>query len=98
MTLRINKCAIIGCFNKSKLSPITFKAYFQSHNIQFRNQVLPTLHQNEPYKYLGVQLVPSLTWKTQMHSIMTKLNKQCKLLKTSLATMKQKNSYDKLGH
>jgi hypothetical protein len=61
MDLGINKCAIIGCPNKFKLSPTAFKAYIQSHNIQFRNQALPILHQNESYKYLEIQLVPSLT-------------------------------------
>jgi hypothetical protein len=61
MDLGINKCAITGCPNKSKLPPTTFKAYIQSHNIQFRNQALPILHKNEPYRYLGIQLVPSLT-------------------------------------
>ena len=91
MDLGINRCAITGCPNKSKFSPTTYKAYLQSHNIQFKNQALPTLHQNESYKYLGIQLVPSLTWKIQIHHTMTKLNKQCKLLKVSLATMKQKN-------
>jgi hypothetical protein len=90
MGLGINKCAITCCPNKSKLSPATFKAYLQSHNIQFRNQALPTLHQNESYKYLGIHLVPSLTWKIQIHNTMTKINEQCKLLKASPATMKQK--------
>jgi hypothetical protein len=90
MDLGINKCAITGCPNKSKLSPTTFKAYLQSHNIQFRNQALPILHQNKSYKYLGIQLVPSLTWKIQIHTTMSKLNEQCKLLKQSPTTMKQK--------
>ena len=90
MGLGITKCAITYCPNKSILPPITFKAYLQSHNIQFRNQALPTLHQNESYKYLGIQLVPSLIWKIQIHATMTKLNEQCKLLKYSAATMKQK--------
>jgi hypothetical protein len=90
MDLGINKCAITGCPNKSKLSPTTFKAYMQSHNIQFRNQALPILHQNEPYRYLGIQLVPSLTWKIQIHHTLTKLNEQCKLLKANPTTMKQK--------
>jgi hypothetical protein len=90
MDLSINKCAITRYPNKSKLTPTTFTAYIQSHNIQFRNQNLPILHQNEPYKYLGIQLVPSLTWKIQIHTTMTKLNEQCKLLKASPATMKQK--------
>jgi hypothetical protein len=90
MGLGINKCAITGSPNKSKLSPTTFKAYLQSHNIQFRNQAIPILHQNESYKYLGIQLVPSLTWKIQIHTTMTKLKEQSQLLKTSPATMKQK--------
>jgi hypothetical protein len=45
MDLGINKCTITGYPNKSKLSPTTFKEYIQS----------------ESYKYLGIQLVPSLT-------------------------------------
>ena len=90
MGLGINKCAITGCPNKTKLSPTTFKAYLQSHNIKFRNQAIPILHQNESYKYLGIHLVPSLTWEIQIHSTMTKLKEQCHLLKTSPTTMKQK--------
>jgi hypothetical protein len=74
MGLGINKCAITGCPNKSKLSPTTFKAYLQSHNIQFHTQAIPILYQNEPYKYLGIQLVPSLTWKIQIHSTLNKAN------------------------
>jgi hypothetical protein len=90
MNLGINKCAITGCPNRSPLSPITFKALIQSHNICFRNQPIPVLHQNESYKYLGIQLVPSLTWTIQIHTTMSKLKEQCKLLKASPATMKQK--------
>jgi hypothetical protein len=90
MGLGITKCAITGCPNKSKLPPTTFKAFLQSHNIQFKNQTLPTLDQNESYKYLGIQLVPSLTWKIQIHATTTKLNEQCKLLKYSATTIKQK--------
>jgi hypothetical protein len=90
MGLGIYKCAITGCPNKSKVSPTTFKAYLQSHNIQFRNQVLPILHQNEPYKYLGIQLAPSFIWKIQIHSTMTKIKEQSQFLKASPATMKQK--------
>ena len=90
MGLGINKCAITGCSNKSKLSPTTFKAYLQSHNIQFHTLAIPVLRQNKPYKYLGIQLVPSLTWKIQIHSTMTKLKEQSKLLKASPTTMKEK--------
>jgi len=90
MDLGINKCAIAGCPNKTKFSPTTFKAYLQSHNIQFRNKAFPILHQNEPYKYLGIHLVPSLNWNIQINSIMTKLKEQCQLLKNSPATMRQK--------
>ena len=35
-------------------------------------------------------MVPSLTWKTQTHATITKIQEQCKLLKTCCATMKQK--------
>ena len=59
-------------------------------NINFRNQPIPILSQHEPYVYLGINLVPSLQWKTQTHVTTTKLIKQCKLLTTCLATMKQK--------
>jgi hypothetical protein len=73
MNLGINKCAITCCPNHSSLSPITFKALIQSHNICFQNQPIPVLHQNESYKYLGIQLVPSLTWTIQIHTTMSKL-------------------------
>jgi hypothetical protein len=54
----------------------TFKAYIQSHNIKYINQSIPVLHQNEPYVYLGIQLIPSLKWKTQQATTMNKLIKQ----------------------
>jgi hypothetical protein len=76
--------------NRSKLPPETFKAYIQGHNINFCNQSIQVLYQNEPYKFLGIQLLPSLTWKIQIRATMTKLNEQCKLLKNSPAIMKQK--------
>ena len=61
MDLGINKCAITSCPNKSKLSPQNFTTFLQTKNINFRNQSIPILRQNEPYKYLGIHLVPSLT-------------------------------------
>ena len=61
MGLGIYKCAITKCPNKTKLTPSTFKAYLQSHNINLCNQALPILHQNELYKCLEIQLVTSLT-------------------------------------
>jgi hypothetical protein len=42
------------------------------------------------YVYIGVKLVSSLQWKTQTHITITKLIKQCKLLVTCPATIKQK--------
>ena len=90
MGLGINKHAITRCPNKTKLPPTTFKAHLQSHNIQFRNQAIPILHQKKPYKYLGIQLVPSLTLKIQINSTMTKFKEQCQLLKASPTSMKQK--------
>ena len=59
MKLSVPKCAITGCPNKSKIKPDTFKAKIQAQNIRYRSQPLPVLHQNEPYMYLGIQLVPS---------------------------------------
>ena len=90
MGLGINKCALTGCPNKSKLAPQKFTIFLQNQNINFHNQPIPILHQNEPYKYLGIHMVPSLTWKTQTHATITKIQEQCKLLKTCCATMKQK--------
>ena len=58
--LGITKCDIIGCPNKSKMNQETFKAQIQATNITYRNQSIPILHQNEPYVYLGIQLIPSL--------------------------------------
>jgi hypothetical protein len=48
------------------------------------------LSQNEPYTYLGINLAPSLKWKTQIHTTTTKVIKQCKDLATCPTTMKQK--------
>ena len=90
MDLGISKCAITGCPNKSKLNPLTFKTKLQEANNNFRNQSIPTFSQHEPYVYLGINLVPSLQWKTQTHITTTKLIKQCKLLITYPTTMKQK--------
>ena len=90
MGLGSTKCALTGCPNKSKLAPHKFTNFLQNQNISFRNQAIPILHQNEPYKYLGIYMVPSLTWKIQTHATTTKIQEQCKLLKNSCATMKQK--------
>ena len=68
MDLGITKCAIIGCLNKSKMNQKTFKAQIQATNITYRNQLISVLHQNEPYVYLGIQLIPLLKWKIQIHA------------------------------
>jgi hypothetical protein len=90
MDLGISKCALTGSPNHSKMNPITFKAFLQIKNISFHNHPIPVLHQNEPYLYLGIQLVPSLNWNIQTHVTSTKLIQQCKLLSNCLATIKQK--------
>ena len=90
MELGIPKCAITGCSNKGLMPATTFKAYIQSQNITYRNQPIPVLHQNEPYIYLGIQLIPSLKWKTQQTTTMDKLMKQAQLLFQSPITLKQK--------
>lgn len=90
MDLGIPKCAITGSPNKSKLHPTTFKALIQSTNINYRNQPIPVLNQHEPYTYLGINLAPSVKWKTQINTTTAKVIKQCQALGTCLATMKQK--------
>ena len=54
MTLGISKCAIIGCTNQTKLKPLDFTTKLRNANICFKNQQIPILNQNEPYKYLGL--------------------------------------------
>ena len=66
-----------------------FKTYLQSHNINFKNSPIPILHQNELYVYMGIQLIPSLKWKLQIHATTTKLTQQCKQLLQCPVTMKQ---------
>jgi hypothetical protein len=90
MELGISKCAITRCPNNKPMPTTTFKAYIQSHNIKYRNQPILVLHQNEPYVYLGIQLIPSLKWKSQQAITMNKLIKQTQLLLNSPATLKQK--------
>jgi hypothetical protein len=90
MKLGIPKCAIIGCPNNKPMPTTIFKAFIQSQNIKYRNQHIPVLHQNEPYVYLGIQLIPSLKWKAQQAITMNKLIKQTQLLLNSPATLKQK--------
>ena len=75
MELGISKCAITGCLNNKYMPATTFKAYIQSHNITYRNQPILVLHQNEPYVYLGIQLIMSLKWKMQQTTTMKKLIK-----------------------
>ena len=90
MELGIPKCIITECPNNKSMLATTFKAYIQSHNIKFRNQPIPVLHQNEPYVYLGIQLILSLKWKAQQAITMNKLIKQTQLLLNSPTTLKQK--------
>ena len=92
MDLGISKCAITGCPNKSKMNQEIFKTHIETANITYRNQTIPTLHQNEPYVYLGIQLVSSLKWKIQIHITTTKVISQCSQLANCPATMKQKIS------
>ena len=90
MDIRITKCAIIECSNKSKMNQKTFKAQIQAINIKYINQLILLLHQNKPYVSLGIQLVPSLKWKIQIHATTTKLISQCDQLANCPTTIKQK--------
>jgi hypothetical protein len=60
MDLSTTKYATRGAPHKSKMTPKTYKAYIQMHNIAYNKKLIPTLHQNEAYKYFGIQLIPSL--------------------------------------
>ena len=90
MELGVPKCVVTRCPNKSKTKPKTFKAKIQAKKIHYRNQPIPVLHQNEPYVYLGIQLVPSLKLKLQTHITTTQIIDQCKQLAYCLATIEQK--------
>jgi hypothetical protein len=63
MDLGIPKCTITRCPNKSTVSPLAFKTQIQATNINYRNEPIPVLIQNEPYTYLGINLAPSLKMK-----------------------------------
>jgi hypothetical protein len=90
MDLSIPKCALIEAPNKSKMPLETFKAYIQSHRITYNNKTIPIIHQNEPYKYLGIYLIPSLKWNPQRQTTMDKLIKQSKQLIASPIILRQK--------
>ena len=90
MDLNLAKCAITGCPNRSKLKPNTFKAFIQSQQITYKNKNFPTLTQNEPYTYLGIQLIPSLKWNLQKEITLKKAKQQGQLLAQSPASLKQK--------
>jgi hypothetical protein len=80
----------LDALKKSKMNPITFKVLIQSTNINYRNQPLPVLNQHAPYTYLGINLAPSLKWKTQINTTTAKVIKQYQVLVACPITMKQK--------
>jgi hypothetical protein len=88
MDLSIPKCAITGAPNKTKMAPKTFKAYMHFHRINYDNKPIPILHQNESYRYLGIQLIPLFKWNLQRQITTNKLIKQSKQLLTSPTTIK----------
>jgi len=89
--IHLNKLdKVCGCPNKSKMKPNAFKTYIITENINYRQQLIPVLHQNETYVYLGIQFVPFLKWKLQTHTTTTKVINQCKQLTNCPATIKQK--------
>jgi hypothetical protein len=90
MDLSIPKCTITGVPHKSKMTPKAFKAYIQTHKITYNNKLIRILQQNEPYKYLGIQLIPSLKWNLQRQISTDKLITQSKQLLASPTTIKQK--------
>ena len=49
MDLGIPKCAITGYPNKFKMSPLALKSQIQATNINYKNEHIPILSQNEPH-------------------------------------------------
>ena len=90
MDLNLSKYAITGCPNKSKLKPNIFRAYIQFQNITYKTQTFPILIQNEPYTYLGIQLIPSLKWNLQKEITINKVKQQSQSLANSSANLTQK--------
>jgi hypothetical protein len=90
MDLGIPKCTIIGCPNKSKLSPLSFKTQIQATNMNYINKPIHVLSKNKPYTYMGINLAPSLKWETQIYTTTTKIIRPCKDLVACSTTMKQK--------
>ena len=86
------KCAITGCPNKTKTKTKTFKAKIHARNINYKNQPTPILHQNKPYVYLSIQIVPPQKSKFQTHITLARITYQWKQLINCLATIKQKIS------
>jgi hypothetical protein len=68
----------------------TFKAHIQTYKIAYNGKLIPMLHQNEAYKYLGIQLIPSLKWNLQRQITTDKLIHQSKQLLASPTKIKQK--------
>ena len=90
MNLSISKCTIKKAPYKSNRTLEIFKAYIQSHKINYNGKKILIFHQNEPYKYLGIQLILSLKWILQRQISTNKLLKQRKKLLTSPTMIKQK--------
>ena len=90
--LRCTKVRYHRLSQQTKNKPQKIQNPNTNHNISYRNQPIPVLHQNEPYTYLEIQLVPSLKWKLQTHITTNKINHQCKQLAKCPATIKQKIS------
>jgi hypothetical protein len=90
MDLSIPTCAITGAPNKSKMIPEALKAYIQTLRMAYNDKLIPVLHQNEPYKCLGILLIPSLKWNLQRQITTDKLINQSKDLLASPTTIKQK--------
>ena len=49
MIIGITKCVVTNRPNKSKLQMLAITTYLKAQNINYKNQQLPILSQNEPY-------------------------------------------------
>lgn len=61
---KYNKCAVTGATNSTKLCPIRLQNMLRD-TILYNDIPIPYLPPDQPYTYLGIQLIPTLEWKDQ---------------------------------
>ena len=99
MCVNHKKCAVTGMLH-SDPSPLSSKTVEQLRNrladvtiidAAGQPQAIPFCHpDNEPYKYLGVLLTPSLNWKHQIQALVEEVTERGNALLHSMASPLQR--------